>query len=161
VKEIVDPVMAVNLWLLYLAWVMLVLTIALTLASYLYALDSIRLGRENAPRFFLEGDDAVASVPLAHQTKMRRLRYAVVGLFVASITSLALFVVLNIHHEANAMTTENREPKRTERGLSSGAFETFATPTPEPAKPQTPTPPAATQSGEPADESPTGDTSSA
>ncbi|WP_263365558.1 hypothetical protein [Edaphobacter bradus] len=107
IKDLVPLKDAVCIALLYAAYSLLVVCIMLVLASYQYGIK----GQYKAKDFWEEKkkcpEKSLEDFPFKYATRIRWLNIITGLVFFVGVSTLALFVILNIHYMRSNVTTEH------------------------------------------------------
>jgi hypothetical protein len=99
IKDVVPLKDAELLWILYLAFVLLALCIVTVLFSYQFSIAGLFRAKEYWDSLLAGNKDA--KFPYAFARHIRRVNKVSGILFLLGVSSLVLFVILNVNHEAN------------------------------------------------------------
>jgi hypothetical protein len=145
IKDVVPLASAVHTWLLYTAYILLVLCIGLVLFSYQYSIHGHCKAKEYWEKI---RDGEEAKFPFSHATQIAIMNRISGVIFAVGALLLSLFVITNIHHQIKLPTKNAEGSQRASMNTSSNDPEKRGSNIKIPARPASQQPASSTNSNQ-------------
>jgi len=116
-------------WILYSSWLLFALTIILTVASFIYGLQSLQPLRDAAERYYIQRDLEAWKVSLSVQRSVLRFARSAGVSFILGVVLLSTFVFTNLAR-GPVMAEESSAPEILKRSIPPATFQKPVTPAP-------------------------------
>ena len=97
--------------LLYLSWILFVLTIITTLVSYIMGQKGIKVQLNFAEKYYLDEDESYLLKKNKYQKFVDVYAYFTISFFISAIIFLMIFIFINIPKGETIMADENKSKK--------------------------------------------------